>query len=167
MMKKLLVGVLSSALLVSGAANIVEAKGGPHGHYSKGNTIKQAQHERNDAAYILQRTTKVIYAAKAAAMHRHHYFGMAKAVAHQQKARELYWKRLYREAIFHSLRARKMAFDILEANRERPRREYYRNNMEERYGHVSPRENDLDMRIDLQKVGDDYKVTRFELNLDL
>ena len=166
-MKKWLIGLTLVVLMVICSMSIYakhdKFDGRPgksydrHGHYQ----------ERDDAGYIIHRTATVVFTAQQAAQHGHHYYGFAQVIAHQQKARELYWAGSYREAIYHSLRARDLAFQIIEGNREKPRREFYRDEMEERYRHSSPRDEELDLKIDKKKVAKDDEVVRLHFDLDI
>ena len=74
---------------------------------------------KDDARYIIHRTADVIYVAQRSANHRQYYKGLGQAVAHQQKARRLYLSGFYQDAIFHSLRARKIALEVIHGNKER------------------------------------------------
>jgi hypothetical protein len=129
--------------------------------------VSDHRQERNDADYIIHRTATTIFAAQKAADYGHHYYGLGQAVAHQQKARELYWDGSYREAIYHSLRARDLAFQVIVANRERPRREYYRDEMEDRYNQTAPKGKQLDIGIDTVKIGIDDAVVKLHFGLDI
>lgn len=123
--------------------------------------------ERDDARYVINRTASVIFRAQRAARIGHYYYGFARSIAHQNKARELFRAGRYREAIFHSLRARRLAMQVIRGNRENWSG-YSRDDREERYGHQTPSDRDLDIRIDWSKVGKDEAVMniQFHLNVD-
>jgi hypothetical protein len=125
------------------------------------------QQIREDARYIIHRSAMVLFAARRAAERGHRYFGLARAFAHQQKARELYEDGSYREAIFHSLRARDLAFQIIRENREKPGREFFRDDLEDRYTREAPRDNELDLRINLHNIGSDDEAVRFNFDIDI
>jgi len=124
--------------------------------------------KRRDAAYIIHRTAITISDAQRAADHGRQYEGLGMAIAHQRRARDLYWRGDYREAIYHSLRARDFAFHVMAINRERPHREYHFDNMEDRYARNAPDDNKMDIGIDAVKLfGKDGARVRLHLGLDI
>lgn len=125
---------------------------------------QRREQERNDASYIIHRTADAIFVAQRSTGRRHYYQGMAQAVAHQQKARRLYMAGLYQEAIFHSLRARRIAIQVIQGNREKWSGSW--DAREERYRHNSPHDKDLDIKLNLIKIGDKEAV-RISIDLDL
>lgn len=166
-MKKLWIGLMLAVMVVGFSVGIYAKPGKGHdkpGKYYYGESRNQS---RNDARYIINRTSRVLSDAQRAADRRHRYFGLGRAVAHQQKARDLYRYGSYRDAIFHSLRARDLAFQVIEQNRERPHREFYRDDMEERYGRSAPRDRDLDVQLDVTKIGKDDAMVHLRLDFDL
>lgn len=173
-MKKLLVGLMFTALVVTGSLGIVEAKHGKgyddrDRHEGPGYSAWAPGHQkkvRNDAGYVIHRTAEVIYAAQGAANRGHHYYGLSQAVAHQQKARELYLDGFYQDAIFHSLRARDIAFQVIDRNRVRPPHDYEYDEMEASYHRSAPRASELDLKIDSIKIGDKGAV-RIHIGLDI
>lgn len=114
---------------------------------------------REDARAIIQRTTVVLREAQQTAKRHRYTRGLAKAVAHQERARELYWRGDYKDAIFHSLRARDLAFQIIRGNRQSYRKEYDWNDMERRYRHDCPKDDDLDVRIEWRSRNDKEMLT--------
>ncbi len=125
---------------------------------------QRREQERNDARYIIHRTADVIFVAQRSTGRRHYYKGMAQAVSHQQKARQLYMAGFYQEAIFHSLRAREIAIVIIQGNKEKWSGSWdYR---EERYRRSGPRGNELDVKLNFIKIGDKEAV-RISIDLDL
>lgn len=120
--------------------------------------------ERNDASYIIHRTADVVFVAQRATGRRHYYRGLSLAIAHQQKARRLYMAGFYQDAIFHSLRAREIAIVIIRENRENWSGSW--DDREERYRCNAPRDNDLDIKLNLIKIGDKEAV-RISVDLDL
>ena len=165
-MKKWFVGFMLVALIVTCSVSIYAAPGKFHEGPGKSHAVPDHQ-IRGDAQYVIHRTATVFLDAQRAVDHRHYSFGLARAVAYQQKARELYLAGSYQDAIFFSLRARDLAFQIIEGNREKPRREFYRDEMEERYRHSSPRDEELDLKIDKKKVAKDDEVVRLHFDLDI
>jgi hypothetical protein len=169
-LKKWLVGLIVLVLLASCSYSIYAAPRFGHGRdrdHGYGPGPGPQNHIRDDARYIIHRTAAVIDDAQQAAERRHRYMGLAQAVANQQQARRLYMNGNYRDAIFHSLRARDIALQIIRNNGRRPRPEYFRDNMEERYVHDSPRGDDLDRRLDRQRMGKDDDAIHIRINLDL
>lgn len=120
--------------------------------------------QQEDARYIIHRTADVIYVAQRSTSRRHYYKGMSKAIAHQQKAQRLYRAGAYQEAIFHSLRARRIAIEIIQGNREKWNGSW--DTREDKYRKIAPRDADLDVRLDLIKIGDKEAV-RISIDLDL
>lgn len=118
---------------------------------------------KDDARYIIHRTADVIYVAQRSAARGHYYKGLAQAVAHQQKARRLYMSGFYQDAIFHSLRARRIAIHIIEMNKEKWTGSWDRR--EEWYIRFSPRDNDLDVK--LKFTFGDQDAVRVTIDLDL
>ena len=118
---------------------------------------------KDDARFIIHRTADVIYEAQRSADRGHYYKGLAQAVAHQQKARRLYMSGFYQDAIFYSLRARRIAIHVIEMNKGKwtgswdPREEWYIR--------FSPRDNDLDVKLKFT-IGDQEAV-RITIDLDL
>jgi hypothetical protein len=169
-LKKWLVGLLVLVLLASCAYSVYAAPRFGHerdrdrGHGPGPGPQNQI---RDDARFIIHRTAAVIDDAQQAAERRHRFMGLAQAIGNQQEARRLYMNGNYRDAIFHSLRARDIALQIIRDNGRRARPEYFRDNMEERYAHDSPRGDDLDRRLDRQKMGKDDDAIHIRINLDL
>lgn len=122
---------------------------------------------RDDARYILQRTARRLMEAQQMAMRRNFRSGLGLAMAHQQKARELYWQGFYREAIFHSLRARNMALQIISGNRERWLRNYSWEPREENYRRLAPVDADLDNRLNKIYIHSDDDAVYFHFDIDL
>jgi hypothetical protein len=175
-LKKWLVGLIVLVLLASCSYSIYAApsfghnrdRDREHGPGPGPGPVPAPQNKiRDDARYIIHRTAAVIDDAQQAAERRHRYMGLAQAVGNQQQARRLYMNGNYRDAIFHSLRARDIALQIIRDNGRRPRPDYFRDNMEERYAHDSPRGDDLDRRLDRQKMGKDDDAIHIRINLDL
>jgi hypothetical protein len=78
---------------------------------------------RARANQVIHDTDNYLRQAQKAARFGPYRYGLGKALAHQQEARNLYFDRQYQRSIVHSLRARKIAQDIIEENRPgHPRR---------------------------------------------
>ncbi len=125
---------------------------------------QRREQERNDARYIIHRTADAIFVAQRSTGRGNYYKGLAQAVAHQQKARRLYMAGFYRDAIYHSLRARRIAIMVIQGNREKWSGSW--DVREDRYRHDSPHDNDLDIKLNLIKIGDKEAV-RISIDLDL
>lgn len=125
---------------------------------------QRREQEKNDARYVIHRTANVIYAAQRSTSRRNYYKGMSQAVAHQQKARQLFMAGAYQSAIHHSLRARRIAISIIEGNRERWSTPW--DVREEKYHRNSPRDNDLDLKLHFFKFGDKEAI-KITIDLDL
>ncbi|HBF38596.1 MAG TPA: hypothetical protein DDW50_14915 [Firmicutes bacterium] len=166
-MRKWVVGLIVLTFLVTGSIGIYAKHSryeeGPGRYYGPPSRFQ----ERNDAGYIIHRTANTIFSAQLAADHGRRYDGLGLAIAHQQRARDLYWRGEYREAIYHSLRARDFAFQVMTNNRERPHREYYFDDMEDRYVQSAPENNQLDVRVDTVKVGKGDSLVHLHFGLDI
>ncbi len=169
-MKKWSIGFLIGVLLITGSMSVLAR---PHRPFYGGNDRPHyggpppVYRVREDARYIIHRTAQVIYDAQHAAEFGHRYDGLRLAIGHQQRARQLYDDALYQEAIYHSLRARDLAVQVIQANRERPRREYFWDATERRYAESAPRKDKLDIKLDFAKVGDELKLVHWRLGLDI
>lgn len=122
------------------------------------------EEERNDARYIIHRTADTIFAAQRSTERNHYYKGLSQAISHQQRARQLYMAGSYQEAIHHSLRARRIAITVIQRNNEKWSGSLDRR--EERYRHSSPKDNDLDIKLKMIKIGDKEAV-KISIDLDL
>jgi hypothetical protein len=166
-MRKWLIGMMVVVLAVAFSVGIDAKYNRFRGDQGYGYGRPARLQEREDARYIIHRTAETIFGAQQAAERGRHYNGLRQSIAHQQRARELYQNGLYREAIYHSLRARDIAFQVITLNRERPHREYYRDDMENRYVRSAPRNKDLDIRIDSVKVGKEAALVRLHFGWDI
>lgn len=172
-MKKCFIGLLLIGLILSVSFGTLAKpgkfngepgkwKGGP-GKYHQGQWNK----ERNDARFIIHRTAGAVGAAQRAAERGHRYFGLGRAVAHQQLAWDLYGQGQYRAAIYHSLLARRIAIDIISANRGRVDPEFACEDLELGYVHNAPQDNQLELQINSTKVGKDNDSVHFSFHLDI
>jgi hypothetical protein len=175
-MKKILLGVTVAALILTNSWSVLAAgkfdkrpggfKKAPGPAYHRQAPREQSR-ERQDANYIIRRTAPVILSAQRAVRYRHRYEGLSKAVAHQEIARDRYRQGRYKEAIYHSLRARDIAFSIIAANRRKVDSGYRYDNREDYYVKKAPSRNTLDIQIDSGKYGRDQDAVRFKINLNL
>jgi flagellar biosynthesis GTPase FlhF len=108
------------------------------------------------AGQVLHETANYLVRAQRAARFGPYRYGLGKAYAHQEEARNLYFDGQYRRAIDHSLRARKIAQYIIMWNKpgymRRPGRHAVYND---------PIDNELSI-----KVVDDKIAIRLKINLD-
>jgi hypothetical protein len=166
-MKKLLIALVLAVFLVSSSCIICAAperfmrKDRPPRHQ------RQYVHEREDARHVILRTAKVLFDAQRAVIHGRRSVGLALAVSMQSKARQLYFGRDYRNAIFYSLRARDIAFRIIRDNRSRVKPEFFHDGIEKRYTHNRPRDEDLDKRHDRRRIGSDDDAVHFTIEFDI
>lgn len=135
-----------------------------HGYWHRRNLPQ----EREDSRYIIRRTSEVISFAQRAALIRHYNSGLARAIAHQQRALELYEAHLYWSAIYHSLRARNLAMIIISRNREQWfEKSFAKDPREEKYRYNGPEDHVLDLLIDLKMIGSDDAVVNIHFELDI
>jgi len=124
--------------------------------------------EREDCRYIIRRTSQVISYAQRLALVRLYTSGLARAIVHQQRALDLYEAGFYWSAIYHSLRARSLAINVIRGNRERWFwKQYTGDPLEEKYRIHGPEENILDLLVDLSVIGDDKAVLNIQFKLDI
>ncbi len=172
-MRKWVISLMVLAFLVTGSIGIYARPhnrfgDGPPGRYygPPGPPVRRS--EKNDAAYVIHRTATTISNAQRAAERGRRYEGLGMAIAHQRKARNLYWEGAYRLAIYHSLRARDLAFQVVAINRQRPLRDYYFDDREEYYVQSAPKGNKIDISIDSVKVlGKGDALVRLHFGLDI
>lgn len=172
-MKKLIVGVLLAGLVLAFSLGALAKPGhfkGESGKW-KGESEKHQQgqwnKERNDAQYIIHRTAGAVGAAQRAAERGHRYSGLGRAIAHQQLAWDLYGQGEYRAAIYHSLLARRISVEIINANRFRVDPEFSCEAVELGYVHTAPKDNQLELQISSTKIGKDNDMVHFSLHLDI
>ena len=177
-MRKWLIGTTMLALLSTCTFGPFVALGNNNNNHNNHDRYKQGpEHKYNnpgpknrsqqEAQSVLRRTATVLQDAQQAANRRHYSSGLGRAVAHQRYARELYWNGNYQDAIFHSLRARRMAIQVIEGNRESVRWGFTWDNTEQGYYHQSPRDEELDRRIHQGRDYHDNDVLHIFLDIDL
>jgi hypothetical protein len=167
-MKKWLIGLILATLLITCSLGILAAplvrdhQFGPPDHRGP-----QGREIRADAEYIIHRTAVTLDSAQQIANIGHQYFQLGLATAHQQKALEFYRNGLFRDANFHSLRARNIAIRVIRDNLEKLQQDFSPDPMEQRYNQDSPREDELDRRLDRRNMNRDDDIIHLRLNLDL
>lgn len=80
--------------------------------------------DRARARQILRRTGEILQRAQRAADRGGYYQGLGKAVAHHRRSRRLFRADFYPEAVFHSMSARRIAFEVLKNNRAMSREDW-------------------------------------------
>lgn len=182
-MKKMIIGLMVGSLLTTTVSGALAA---PQGHPRRGPEPKrpgyeqkrtppappnahrdrEAQKLKADANYILRRTAQVLSEAQQIGRRSRHYSGIGLAVAHQQKARELYLKGSYREAIAFSLRSRDLAFQIIRTNKGKIRPDYQRDQREAGYYNHSEGVK-LDARLEKSKISRDRDALHLKIEINL
>ena len=171
-MKKWYLGFLAVVVLMACSLGVY-ADHGPYKQgrdYDKRPTYSNKKHNnklQSDARFVIHRTAIVITDAQKQARYHRYSFGLSRAVSNQKLALEFYSRGSYQDAIFHSLRARDLAFQVISGNGQRRNREYERDQMEEGYAHRAPRGADLDRSANRLIISSDNGVIRLFLNLDL
>jgi hypothetical protein len=97
-----------------------------------GTGFSQGREPSNDreARNVLERTNAVLVDAQGAVRRHKVYTGdLAAAYSHEDYARQLYRQNQFHSAIEHSLYARRLAYQTLEANNVRYKREVYRDEL--------------------------------------
>jgi hypothetical protein len=105
------------------------------------------------AKEVLEETAEQLEQAQKAALHGHYRYGLGRAYTHQEQARDLYFDRQYERAQAHSLRAREIAVDIINANRQK------------RYERPASHVDGLDNQLSI-KIIDDKVALRLHFTLD-
>ncbi len=141
-------------------------QGGPRDGFRDDRRERELQ---NDSRYVIHRTAQVIFEAQRAAERGHRSFGLARAVVAQQRARQLYMNRNYQDAIFFSMRARRIAIEVIKANNFRVRSDFFPDRLESRYDRQGPSDDELDRRMDRDRgrPGRDDDAIRIKIELDL
>ncbi len=124
------------------------------------------QSEREKAKTVIRRTAVVIQDAQQAAGRGRHSQGLGRAVAHHRYSIREYNQRNYRDAIYHSLRARELAGQVLRNNHRRLPRESNWTDDERNWKRRSPSNAELDRKVVRLTVGDDESV-QFYIQLNL
>ncbi len=124
------------------------------------------QSDREQANSIIRRTAVVIQDAQQAAGRGRHSQGLGRAVAHHRYSIRQSNQRNYRDAIYHSLRARELAGQVLRNNRRRLPRESNWNDDELYWKRRGPSNAELDRKVARLAVGDNESVQiNIQLNL--
>ena len=166
MMKKWITGLLLVVLVFSCTLNVFAEYGSHKGRPDKFHDRRENR-ERDDARYILHRSAMLVFDAQKAAERGRRYFGLARAIGNQDRARDLYLKGIYRDAIYHSLRARDLAIQVIRANQGVLRKEFFRDAREDGYARNAPRGEDLDIKLDRVKFGKDDAIVHLKFELDI
>ena len=131
--------------------------------------VLAARHQRisrDDAREVLRRTNVVIREAQRVARNHHNRAGLGKAIGQQRYAIRVYQQHQYQDAVYHSLRARRLAIQVIRSCHGRMPHETEYTWAERRYRSDSPDDDDLDLRIRGVIVDDDSAVSVWiEFNL--
>jgi hypothetical protein len=121
---------------------------------------------RDDAREVLRRTNVVIREAQRVARHHHNRAGLGKAIGQQRYAIRLYQQHQFQDAVYPSLRARRLATQVIRSCHGRVPHESQFTSAELRYRSDSPDDDDLDVRIRGVIVDDDSAISiSIEFNL--
>jgi hypothetical protein len=110
-----------------------------------GITVTGANQLSSDAFYIMNRTTLLMNYIKKYTDANDFHFELAKA--HQEKARIFECQFAHFDAIYHSLRARELAFRVIVEKGAKPRTEYLLEDRERRYLEYNPSDEELDRQL--------------------
>lgn len=105
-----------------------------------------------DARHIIGRTAAIISNAQQVATQGQNYGGLGLAVSHQLLAVDLYAHGDNRQAIFHSLRARVLASQVITQNKNNLLKEALFDRIEEKYTQSMPSGPELDQRLRESKI---------------
>lgn len=131
--------------------------------------VRNVVQEQKDCRYIIRRTSQVIVFAQRMAELRHYSKGLSRAITHQRIAYELYKDHFYWSAIYHSFRARSLAMQVIDGNREPSFWKLFAGDpVEDKYRCNAPDEDDLDTWVDPNAIdGDDAMIHfQFEISFD-
>ncbi len=120
---------------------------------------------KQHARQVYRRTAEVLVAAQDSTRRRHRYEGLSQAIRHQRIAKDYYYTRNYQLSINHSLRARELAYDVIERNNRRYHRPSF-DRIEMRYWR-NARQADLDSKAGRGHNDDDEVSVKLKINLDL
>ncbi len=118
---------------------------------------------REDARRIIGRTAAVILTAQQVATQGEKNKGLGLSVSHQVYAVGLFRQGLYSEAVFHSLRARVLAAQVIKQLKDA-----LYDRMEEKYVQESPAASELDQKVRESNTGiiSDQEALNTSLPLD-
>ncbi|MGE5550979.1 MAG: hypothetical protein ACM3ZC_10690 [Bacteroidota bacterium] len=127
----------------------------------------QAAPLRFHARHVIRRTAAVVMAAQKAARRGGKYFGLARTVGHQLYARKQYARGSYLDAIYHSLRARTLAVQVIKLNGAALVREAALDRTEKNYAAKMPAEKDLDQKLEGEDLGTDENAAGILVETEL
>jgi len=111
-----------------------------------------AQAKKESAKKFLNRTHMIIgYAKEVVSQHKVYTGDLAKACTHQKLARELFKEGKFKGAVYHSHRARVLAFEAIKANKSRPKPEMQLTEAEQEMVKDIPIAAQLDAEVTVQK----------------
>ena len=133
---------------------------------------------KQHARQAYRTTAQVLIEAQDVAKMGHDYQGLGRAFGHQRLARDYYYTRNFQISIQHSLRARQIAYNIIERNsygmdRLERRNGFRRRGHGERFDDFEMRyskemsQDDLDEKVSRNNNNDDEVSLKVKINLNL
>jgi hypothetical protein len=130
--------------------------------------LRNVVQEQKDCRYIIRRTSQVIAYAQRMAGLRHYTIGLSRAITHQQIAYELYKDHFYWSSIYHSFRARSLAMQVINGNRDLSFWKLFANDpVEDRYRRNAPDDGELDIWVDSKAIASDDAMIHFQIQMNL
>lgn len=104
---------------------------------------------RHDSRHVIKRTAGVVRAAQQHCIKTSQYNGLRRVVAHHLMSRRLHRQNQYEKGIYHSLRARYLAIQILKDNPKLKDvwQDAMYDRIEKMYARQSPSDNELDRLV--------------------
>ena len=122
---------------------------------------------KHRAKAYLNKTVVIIHAAKAQLLTGKNYTGdFSRALAHQKYARNMFLTGQFQKAIFHSHRARMLAYNVIRNNKGAVTKELESNSEEESLHANQPKDEELDRALiinDPKLTFDDRAATQAEV----
>ncbi len=120
---------------------------------------------KQHARQVYRKTAEVLVEAQEAARRGRSRQDLNRAISHQSIAKDYYYTRNYQLSINHSLRARQLAYDVIERNNRKYRRQEF-DSIEMRYWR-EVRQDELDSKVSNKNDDDDEVSLKIKINLDL
>lgn len=120
-----------------------------------------------DVRHVYRRTAAVLRVAQRFASASHINYGLGLAIIHHRYSEKLYHQGRMDDAIYHSLRARSIAANVIRQNKSEILQEALHDQMESRYAQRSPSEKELDRRVRGEKPLSDEAAETERFSSDL
>ncbi len=122
-----------------------------------------------EARHVIGRSAAIVLTAQRFAAQGQKYQRLGLAIAHQVYARKLYGGGVYTEAIYHSLRARVLAANVIKQNKGESLIGALYDRMEEKFAQETSPAQELDQKLKEAKVDimSDQEAAGAQLNLDV